>query len=47
MKFKVVTNKRNWIEKAKDLDSAGAQANVKLEKGEMVLFIFKQDWGKK
>jgi hypothetical protein len=47
MKFKVVTSKRDWIEEAKDRDSAQVQANTKLEKGEMILFIFKQDWGKK
>lgn len=47
MKFKIVTSRRDWIEEAKDRDSAETQSNAKLEKGEMILFIFRQDWGKK
>lgn len=47
MKFKVVTNMRDWVEEAKDLDTAEIQATSKLGKGEMLLFVFKQDWGKK
>jgi hypothetical protein len=37
-KFKIVTTKRNWIEKAKDKRTAFIQASKKLEKGERILF---------
>lgn len=44
MKFKIVTNRRDWIEEAEDRDIAETQANAKRKKGEMILFVFKQDW---
>jgi len=43
-KFKIVTNQRDWIEKAKDKDTAYNQATKKLEKGEIILFYFAVDW---
>ena len=37
-KFKIVTTKRNWVEKAKDKPTAFKQASKKLQKGEKILF---------
>jgi hypothetical protein len=43
-KFKIVTNQRDWVEKAKDKDTAYNQATKKLVKNEMILFCFAVDW---
>jgi hypothetical protein len=37
-KFKIVTTKRNWFEKAMDKQTAFKQASKKLLKGERILF---------
>jgi hypothetical protein len=37
-KFKIVTSKRNWVEKAKDKQTAYIQAEKKLDRDEKILF---------
>lgn len=43
-KFKIVTNQRDWVERAKDKETAYNQATKKLKKGEIILFNFDMNW---